>query len=121
MEMAAAKVLVVEDEAEVRLLAVRLLRRLGHKVVEAANAWQALLLLQQPFDLVLLDLRLSFSIDGNQLIQTLRDLGKEVPVIVFTGFVSDLDEELPSFVKAVLEKPVSVEQFMQTVTSVLET
>lgn len=115
-----ARVLVVEDEDEVRQLEVRLLQRLGHRTEEAANAWQALRLLQQPFDLVLLDLRMPYSIDGGQLIQTLADLDKRVPVIVFTGFAGDLDGELPPFVKAVLEKPIGIERFMQAVTSVLQ-
>ena len=106
--MAAARVLVVEDDVWVRKFECRVLRGLGHEVTEASNAWQALFHLQDVFDLVILDLRMPLSISGGQLIDTLRELEKEIPVIVFSGFVDDLDNELPDFVSAVLRKPVEL-------------
>lgn len=112
-------VLVVEDDDQVRNLVTTILRRLGHQTVEATNAWQALAALQQPVDLVILDVRMPYDITGGDLINTLRDLGREVPVIVFSGWTEDLDDELPPFVKAVLSKPVRVETFVETVTRTL--
>lgn len=60
-----------------------------------------------------------YDISGNDLIHTLKDLGTEVPVIVFSGWTEDLDDELPSFVKAVLEKPVRVEKLVETINAAL--
>lgn len=112
-------VLIVEDDDQVRNLVTTILRRLGHRTVEAANAWQALAALQQPVDLVILDIRMPFDITGTDLIRTLQDLEREVPVIVFSGWTEDLDDDLPPFVKAVLAKPVRVEEFVATVTRTL--
>ena len=111
--MAAARVLVVEDDDGVRRFESRVLRGLGHEV--AANAWQALFHLQEAFDLVILDIGMPSSISGDQLINTLRTLEKEVPVIVFSGFVDDLDDDLPDFVRAVLRKPVGLQEFVGTI------
>ena len=70
-------------------------------------------------DLVILDIRMPYDITGNDLITTLKDLGSEVPVIVFSGWTEDLDEELRNFVKSVLSKPVRVERFIETVNAAL--
>lgn len=112
-------VLVVEDDQQVRTLVTTILKKLGHRTVEATNAWQALAALQQPVDLVILDVRMPYDISGNNLIHTLKDLGTEVPVIVFSGWTEDLDDELPSFVKTVLEKPVRVEKLVETINAAL--
>jgi len=112
-------VLVVEDDQQVRTLVTTILKKLGHRTVEATNAWQALAALQQPVDLVILDVRTPYDISGSDLIHTLKDLGTEVPVIVFSGWTEDLDDELPSFVKAVLEKPVRVEKLVETINAAL--
>ena len=63
--------------------------------MEATNAWQSLAALQQPVDLVILDVRVPYDISGNDLIHTLKDLGNGVPIIVFSGWTEDLDDELP--------------------------
>ena len=112
-------VLVVEDDQQVRTLVTTILKKLGHRTVEATNAWQALAALQQPVDLVILYVRMPYDVSGNDLIHTLKDLGTEVPVIVFSGWTEDLDDELPSFVKAVLEKPVRVEKLVETINAAL--
>ena len=112
-------VLVVEDDQQVRTLVTTILKKLGHRTMEATNAWQALAALQQPVDLVILYVRMPYDVSGNDLIHTLKDLGTEVPVIVFSGWTEDLDDELPSFVKAVLEKPVRVEKLVETINAAL--
>ena len=115
----AETVLVVEDDDQVRILITTILQKLGHQTVEASNAWQALAALQHPLDLVILDVRMPYDVTGNDLISTLKDLDNKVPVIVFSGWTEDLDDELPSFVKAVLSKPVGVEKLVETVNAAL--
>lgn len=112
-------VLIVEDDDQVRALVTTILKKLDFKIVQATNAWQALAALQKPVDLVILDVRMPYDITGGDLIATLKDLGSEVPVIVFSGWTKDLYDELPSFVKAVVDKPVLVEKFIATVQSAL--
>ena len=68
----AAKILVVEDDAHIRRLLKATMQRAGHDVVEAADARQALALLdiEHP-DVVLLDLGLPDR-DGLELIEPMR-------------------------------------------------
>jgi two-component system, OmpR family, response regulator len=115
----AETVLVVEDDDQVRALITTILQRMGHHTIEATNAWQALAALQKPIDLVILDIRMPYDITGGDLIGTLKDLESSVPVVVFSGWTEDLDDELPGFVKAVLSKPVRVEKFVETVNAAL--
>ncbi|MDA0336264.1 MAG: response regulator [bacterium] len=82
----AETVLVVEDDDQVRELITTILQKLGHRTIEATNAWQALAALQQPVDLVILDVRMPYDITGNDLIGTLKELGSQVPVVVFSGW-----------------------------------
>lgn len=67
-----AKILVVEDDAHIRRLLTATMQRAGHAVVEAADARQALALLdiEKP-DVVLLDLGLPDR-DGLELIEPFR-------------------------------------------------
>jgi CheY-like chemotaxis protein len=54
-----ARVLVVDDEAAIRLTLEVILQRVGYSVTTAANGEAALgYLMQSPFDLLLLDLHL---------------------------------------------------------------
>lgn len=114
-----ATILIVEDDDQVRNFVGTILRRSGHETLEATNAWQALAALQHRIDLVILDIRMPYDVTGSDLIATLKDLGQAVPVIVFSGWTEDLDDELPSFVKAVLSKPVRIERLIDTVDQVL--
>ncbi|MBT6625764.1 MAG: response regulator, partial [Gemmatimonadetes bacterium] len=85
-------VLIVDDDDDIRLLLRTYLRRLDYEVREAGNAWQALAAVQQPVDLIVLDLRMPFDVSGADLIQTLESLGRSTPVIVLSGWTQDLDE-----------------------------
>ncbi|MBT4096194.1 MAG: response regulator [Gemmatimonadetes bacterium] len=114
-------VLIVDDDDDIRLLLRTYLRRLDYEVREAGNAWQALAAVQQPVDLIVLDLRMPFDVSGADLIQTLESLGRSTPVIVLSGWTQDLDRDsLPSFVRAVIDKPVRLEEFSATVDRALQ-
>jgi CheY-like chemotaxis protein len=91
----AAKILVVDDDVETRLLLGEELLDLGHEAVYAADGVQALSLVrrEQP-DLILLDLRLPdidtsgvAGGDGFSVLERLRNIEDvaSIPVIVFSG------------------------------------
>lgn len=82
------RVLVVEDEADLRLSLGLTLRVAGHEVVEAATGQEGLAAALHPADgeepdAVLLDLRLP-DLDGWEVIEQLRAAGRfpELPVVV---------------------------------------
>lgn len=83
-----ARILVVDDEQNIRLLLRRVLERAGHTVAEAANGNQALELLgRMHFDLAILDVVMP----GKGGIETLieaRDDYRDLKVIVISGKVN---------------------------------
>lgn len=79
------QVLVVDDEANIRLTLSTLLRRAGYAVQAAEGGKEAVELLQQhPFDLLLVDLRMP-EMDGMQVVAAARQSQPDIAVIVLTG------------------------------------
>ena len=79
------KVLLVEDDFLIRLNAADLLEELGHEVVEAATAEEALPLLQaRPFDVLLTDIGLP-SMPGTELAVHARQENPAIGVVFATG------------------------------------
>jgi CheY-like chemotaxis protein len=82
-------VVVVEDEVLLRLVVAEYLRDCGYKVIEAANADEALLVLQQSqlvVDVLFSDTEMPGSLDGFELSQWVRSNRPDVEVIL-TGSV----------------------------------
>lgn len=119
--MTPKKILVVDDDAYVRTLVVKILNGQGYLAVPAVDAWQAMDQLQQHnMDLIILDLRMPGPVDGEQLLFALRDQGNDVPVVVLSGWVDDeILNAPPDCVHAVLKKPIKIDSFVDTVASVL--
>jgi two-component system, OmpR family, KDP operon response regulator KdpE len=79
-----SRVLLVEDDGEIRRALIRALGALGHTVSSAPTAMTALAqLVARPVDVVVLDLGLP-DIDGRELIGMMRGVS-DVPVIVATA------------------------------------
>src|SRR5205823_7285077 len=85
------RVLVVDDEADIRELVRELLGRAGYDVVEAPNGSEALKLFysQQP-DFVILDVQMPV-LDGWETLERIRDVS-DVPVLMLTARASELDK-----------------------------
>lgn len=82
------KILVVEDQEEVRDIAVALLEDLGYVVHEAGDAAQGLRLLgsDDAFDLLFTDIVMPGGMDGTKLAQQARELRPGLPVVFTTGY-----------------------------------
>jgi len=81
-----ANILVIDDEAEICEGLETLLRSEGFAVQAAANAQRGLdLLADQPFDLLLLDIKLPDR-NGLELLQDLRRRDPHLPIIVITAY-----------------------------------
>jgi DNA-binding NtrC family response regulator len=80
------KVLVVDDEEIVRRSYTRLLNQARCSAEAASNGTEALrALTRQPFDVVLLDLRMPGA-DGLSVLKSIRSQSPEAEVIVITGY-----------------------------------
>jgi DNA-binding response OmpR family regulator len=88
--MKAARVLVIDDEPDIRKLVAELLRRAGHDVAEAENGRSGLRAFHAvPPDLVLLDVSMP-EMDGWQTLERIRDLS-DVPVLMLTARGDELE------------------------------
>ncbi len=87
-------ILVVDDEAPVRSIAVNMLNFLGYRVLEAGDGQQALDIIMrsgEKIDAMLLDIYMP-KLSGRDTFKQLRAAGNELPVVVCSGFVIDPDE-----------------------------
>jgi len=115
-------VLIIEDEAEVRTFAARVLELEGYQVLQAEDGDTGLRLARENhFSLVLLDLRLP-GLDGWGILQEMKNEAKlsAVPVIVFTASagVSQRDRALGMGADDYLVKPLSAASLRQAVARV---
>ena len=83
-----AKVLVIDDEPNVRSLLDTLLRPQGYDVILADNGWTGLQLYRQEHpDVILLDLKMP-KLDGITVLKQIRSVDLTQPVIVLTGTIT---------------------------------
>lgn len=80
------KVLVVDDDEQLRLALFSTLKHLGHECTLAQNAKEALSLLKkESFDLILSDLKMP-KIDGIELLNQIKENNINIPFIIMTAF-----------------------------------
>ncbi len=85
------RVLVVDDDDDIRLLLEELLRGAGYDVAPAKDGRSALrMFYESPTDLVVLDLSMP-GLDGFETLDRLRDLS-DVPVILLTARSGEIDK-----------------------------
>lgn len=90
-------VLVVEDEPLVRMAAVDVLSDCGLKLYEAADADEALTVLERHPDigLVFTDIHMPGPMDGLELVRRVHKLWPKIKLIVTSGRERLLDRQLP--------------------------
>lgn len=84
-----AKILIVDDEEEIRRTLVdHLSGRIECEIIEAANGYEAIEKLgKNDIDLVLLDIKMP-GISGTEVIQKIKTFPKQIPMIVITKWDS---------------------------------
>lgn len=114
--MSKAVILVVEDETLLRLNAVDMLEEAGYTVLEAANADEAIIILETRSDVtvVFTDVNMPGSMDGLKLVQAIRRRWPPVLLIVTSGKHALRDGDLPHGGRFV-PKPYSNEQVLSVV------
>ena len=84
----ALKVLVVDDEKDIREGVARILTRMGYAVLTAGQGDEALKILEKErVDLAILDLKMP-GMDGMELHQRIRGIDEKVIVIIITGYAT---------------------------------
>ena len=111
-------ILVVEDDAIVRMLIVDVLEELEFSVIEAADADEALTAVKntnQVIDLMMTDVGLP-DMDGKQLAAKVRELRPALPILFASGYAENID--VPDGMQ-VIAKPFSIDQLRDKVKSML--
>lgn len=118
-----ATILLAEDEADVRSVLERMLRRMGHQVLAAASADEALELWRkrgQPIDLLVTDVVMAGR-SGPELARLLTAETRALRVLFVSGYRAD--EVLPASDPAqgmdYLQKPMTYEALRQKVMALL--
>jgi len=82
-------ILVVEDEEVYRELLAQILTKAGYDVVQAADGFRALSIMEESkIDLVISDILMP-GMNGYSLVTRLRAKWRSMPVILTTGFLSE--------------------------------
>jgi len=116
------RILLVEDDAHIRRAGADVLVRSGYQVdmaEDGAVAWEVLQ--QQDYDLLLTDNHMC-RLSGIGLIKKLYDAGKVMPVILMSVSMPVRELGRHSWLKleALLFKPFSAEELVETVNVVME-
>lgn len=122
--MPKARLLIAEDDADMRDLLQEVLEEAGHETVLASDGRAALALLQhdqEPLDLLITDVQMPL-LKGDELLRAARTRRAEVPVIVITAFGSV--EQAVELVKAgafqYITKPFKTAELLATIEQALE-
>jgi len=114
------KILVVDDEADVRQLLTIMLERIGARVAAARSSEEAIEFLQgTPFDLLISDIGMPGE-DGYGMIERIRKSGTAwagIPAIALTAYARQEDREraLSSGFQEHLSKPVNLMALMEAI------
>jgi len=108
------KVLVVDDDQNIRLLLNFNLSASGHKVITANNGKEGIdLALREKPDLILLDIMMPV-MDGYQACQILKEksITKDIPVFILSAKsqMMDLDEAFNAGADDYITKPFDIEK-----------
>jgi two-component system, cell cycle sensor histidine kinase and response regulator CckA len=116
-------ILLAEDEIAVRTITTRMLKRLGHRVIEAANGEEALRLAEEhsgEFDLLMTDVVMPL-MGGGELAQQIRARWPHVHVLFASGYTDETVVRRGALGEGaiLLQKPFDYVELAEKVTEVL--
>ena len=115
-----ARILVVDDQAEIRSLVQHILTRAGFSVVMAGGGEEALRIFREDrgFDLVLSDVMMPDDVDGVSLARRLRAVEPEVRLLLMSGYAPGLDQ-IDGMEISVVAKPFTRRKLLDAVEAAL--
>jgi PAS domain S-box-containing protein len=122
-----AKIIVMDDEAPVREIAMLMLRNLGHEALAAKDGNEAIKLYNEQkksgkaVDVIIMDLTIPGGMGGKEAVQELLKVSPDAKVVVASGYAND-----PAMVhykqygfKAAICKPFLLDELRNTIKNVL--
>lgn len=116
------KILVVEDDKNLRKLIVTCLTKSNYTVFESKNGQEALDVLDKEYiDLIVTDIMMP-QIDGYELIKLLREAKYETPILIITA-KEDIEDKKQGFnlgADDYMVKPINIDELILRVKSLLK-
>ena len=115
------RIMVAEDDAALQKLFCRVLDRNGFSTVGVSDGLEALELMEREFiDLIVSDIMMP-RMDGYTLVQTLREGGSTVPVLMITArdAFRDMEQGFRSGADDYMVKPINVNELVLRVNALL--
>jgi DNA-binding NtrC family response regulator len=112
-----ANILIVDDESTVRKLLSEVVKRMGHKPIEAANGKEAYDQFRNAeIDLSFLDIHIP-ELDGISCLETFKSIDPAAVVIMMTGYPSaeTIIETIEDDGYTYIAKPLEVHQIMDLI------
>ncbi len=119
-----AKILIAEDDENVRQFVARALVHAGHEVTEAEDGGLAAEIMQEQnggFDLLLSDIKMPV-MDGIALALNVASAFPDVTIVLMTGFADQRERAhgLEALIYDVIPKPFTLQALMEKVSDALE-
>ena len=115
-----AQILVVDDEPAVCDFIKNTLDGSGYQVTITLSSLEALAIIKQKqFDLIFLDLLMQ-KLDGAELFKHIREVDKDVPVVIVTGYPDTeiMVEAMEHGPFSVIKKPFTIDDILFTIDSI---
>lgn len=120
------RILVMDDEEVLRIVAARMLRRMGYEVECASDGKMALAMYKEalaanrPFDVVIMDLMVPAGMGGKELMQRLREIDPQARGIVSSGYSNDpiMSDYKKHGFSAVMAKPYTLPVVQAMITQI---
>jgi two-component system, cell cycle response regulator len=118
---ALGRILVVDDEADIRTMVALRLRAVGYAVLEAEDGAEAIAIVERnPIDLILLDVTMPKK-DGYEVLEILRRL-PEMPAVIFCSARADSDSRVRALyggAQDFLTKPFDTEEMLARIATAI--
>src|SRR3954465_8285559 len=117
-----SRILVIDDEAEIRRSVRMILEYEGYDVIEAASGPEGVTLAErEPPDLVFLDIKMP-GMDGLDALQRIKAANETLPVVIISGHgtVSTAVEATKAGAFDFIEKPLASERVLVTIRNALD-
>ena len=117
-----ARILVVDDEAEIRRSVRMILEYEGYDVLEASSGPEGIAMIERDTpDLVFLDIKMP-GLDGLEALQKIRQTNETLPVVIISGHgtVSTAVEATKLGAFDFIEKPLASERVLVTIRNALD-
>jgi two-component system response regulator AtoC len=116
------RILVVDDEEQMRDLLAKILERKGYQVSVCGDGTDALAFLErEPVDLVVTDVRMP-GLNGMEALRAIKELNPEIVVIIMTAFGS-IDQAVQAVKEGAydyINKPFKIDEILLTIEKALD-